>query len=124
MGTSASIAALGAGRAGDGAEPRPRRASAGGEQSTPATDGERAAGPASGSTSRSSVAVDAEQHDHEQEQHDDGAGVDDDLHGGQEVGLLGDEQHGDAEQGGHQAEGGVDRVAARAIDAEGADQAR
>ena len=29
--------------------------------------------------------VDAEQHDHEQEQHDDGAGVDDDLHGGEEV---------------------------------------
>ena len=32
--------------------------------------------------------VDAQQHDHEQEQHDDGAGVDDHLHDGQEVGLL------------------------------------
>ena len=51
--------------------------------------------------------VDAQQHDHEQEQHHDGAGVDDDLDGGQEVGVLGDEQHGDAEQGGHQREGGV-----------------
>ena len=46
--------------------------------------------------------VDAEQHDHEEEEHDDGAGVDDDLHGGEEVGLLGDEQHGDAEQRHHQ----------------------
>ena len=42
--------------------------------------------------------VDAEQHDHEQEQHDDRAGVDDHLHGGEEVGLEGDEVHGDAEQ--------------------------
>ena len=32
-------------------------------------------------------AVDAEQHDHEQEQHDDRAGVDDHLHGGEEVRL-------------------------------------
>ena len=55
--------------------------------------------------------VDAEQHDHEQEQHDDRAGVDDDLHGGQEVGLLRDEEHGDAEQGEHEAERGVHRVA-------------
>ena len=43
-------------------------------------------------------AVDAEQHDDEQEQHDDRAGVDDHLHRGEEVGVLGDEQHGDAEQ--------------------------
>ena len=41
-----------------------------------------------GSISRSVGAVDAEQHDHEQEQHDDRAGVDDDLHGGEEVGVL------------------------------------
>ena len=41
-------------------------------------------------------AVDAEQHDHEQEQHHDGAGVDDHLHDGQEVGLLGYEEHRDA----------------------------
>jgi len=27
-------------------------------------------------------AIDAEEHDHEQEEHDDGAGVDDDLHRG------------------------------------------
>ena len=43
--------------------------------------------------------VHAEQHDHEQEQHDDGAGVDDHLHGGQEVGLLRHEEHGHPEQG-------------------------
>ena len=55
--------------------------------------------------------VDAEQHQHEQEQHDDGAGVDDHLHGGQEVGLLGHEQHGDAEQRGHERQGRVHRVA-------------
>ena len=54
--------------------------------------------------------VDAEQHDHEQEQHDDGAGVDDDLHGGEEVGLHRDEVHGDAEQRQHEAERGVHRV--------------
>ena len=34
-------------------------------------------------------AVDAEQHDDEEEQHDDRAGVDDDLHGREEVGVLG-----------------------------------
>ena len=56
--------------------------------------------------------VDTEQHDHEQEQHDDRAGVDDHLHGGEEVRLLRDEQHGDAEQGEHEAERGVHRVAA------------
>ena len=56
--------------------------------------------------------VDAEQHDDEQEQHDDGAGVDDHLHGGEEVGLLGDEQHGDAEQREHERQRGVHRVAA------------
>ncbi len=37
------------------------------------------------------AAVHAEEHDHEQEQDDDGAGVDDDLHRGQEVGRLVDE---------------------------------
>ena len=69
--------------------------------------------------------VDAEQHEDEQEQHDDGAGVDDHLHGGQEVGLLRHEQHGDAEQRGHQRQGGVDGVGAehhahRAGEADGA----
>ena len=49
----------------------------------------RRVGPASGSIDRSSACVDAEQHDHEQEQHDDGAGVDDHLHGGEEVGARG-----------------------------------
>ena len=55
--------------------------------------------------------VDAEQHDHEQEQHDDRAGVDDHLHGGEEVGLEGDEVDGDAEQREHERERGVHRVA-------------
>ncbi len=48
-------------------------------------------------------AVHAEQHDHEQEQHHDRAGVDDDLHGGQEVGVEREEEHRDAEQGRDQA---------------------
>ncbi len=65
--------------------------------------------------------VDAEQHDHEQEQHDDGAGVDDDLHRGQEVGLERDEQDGHAEQREHQAQGAAHRVLAE-DDAEGAAQ--
>ena len=55
--------------------------------------------------------VDPEEHDHEQEQHHDGAGVDDHLHGGQERGMLEDEEHGHAEQGHDQHQGGVDRVA-------------
>ena len=57
--------------------------------------------------------VDAEQHDDEQEQHHDRAGVDDDLHGRQEVGVLGDEQHGDTEQREDQAERGMNRMRAR-----------
>ncbi len=67
-----------------------------------------------GSIRRSSTRVDAEQHDHEQEQHDDRPGVDDHLHGGEEVRLLGDEVHGDAEQREHEAERGVHRMAAHA----------
>ena len=54
--------------------------------------------------------VDAEQHDHEQEQHDDRAGVDDHLHGGEEVGLHRHEVHGDPEQRQHEAQRGVHRV--------------
>jgi len=55
--------------------------------------------------------VDAEQHDHEEEQHDDRAGVDDDLHRGEEVGVFRHEEHGDAEQRHDQAERGVHRAA-------------
>ena len=55
--------------------------------------------------------VDAEKHDHEQEEDDDGAGVDDDLDGGEEVGLLGDEEHGHAEQRRHQRQRRVHGVA-------------
>ena len=69
------------------------------------------------------LAVDAEQHDHEQDQHDDGARVDDDLHGGEELGVLVEEQHGDAEQRRDQAQRRVHRVA-REHDAERADRAR
>ena len=88
-------------RAGDDRVAVPRRgaatASATPSRPTPAT---AASGrwPPSGSIAEVLGLVDAEQHDHEQEQHDDGAGVDDHLHGGEEVGVLGDEQHGDAEQ--------------------------
>ena len=57
------------------------------------------------------LAVDAEEHDHEEEQHHDGAGVDDDLHGGQEVGLLLDEEHGHPEQRHDQHQRGVHGVA-------------
>ena len=66
-------------------------------------EGQRAAGPASGSTLDVLGAVDPEEHDHEEEQDDDGAGVDDDLHGGQEVGLLLDEEDGHPEERHHQA---------------------
>ncbi len=65
------------------------------------------------------LAVDAQEHDHEQEQHDDGAGVHDDLDGRQEVGLLLDEEHGHAEQRHHEHQGGVDGVAGH-HDADGA----
>ena len=41
------------------------------------------------------LAVDAEQHDHEQEEHDDRAGVDDDLHRGEELRVLEQEEHRD-----------------------------
>jgi hypothetical protein len=37
-------------------------------------------------------------------------GVDDHLHRGEELRLLGDEQHRDAEEGGHQAQRGVHGV--------------
>ena len=57
--------------------------------------------------------VDAEQHDDEQEQHDDRAGIDDDLHSGQELGLLGHVHHGDAEQCEDEAQRGVNRMRAR-----------
>ena len=55
-------------------------------------------------------AIDAEEHDHEQEEHDDGAGVDDDLHRGEEVGRLRDEGDGDADQRHDQAQRGVHGV--------------
>ena len=49
------------------------------------------------------------------------ARIDDDLHGSQEVGLLLDEEHGNAEERHHQREGGVHRVG-RDDDADGPDQ--
>ena len=55
--------------------------------------------------------VHAQQHDHEQEEDDHGAGVDDDLDGSQEGGVLEHEEHGDAEQGLDEKQGCVDRVA-------------
>ena len=58
--------------------------------------------------------VDAEEHQHEEEQDDDGAGVDDHLHRGQEVGLLGDEEDRDPEQRADERERGVHGVAVRA----------
>src|SRR5665647_2997275 len=57
------------------------------------------------------LAVDTEEHDHKEEQDDDGSGVDDDLYRGQEVVTLQHEEHGDAEQGHHQHQGRVHRVA-------------
>ena len=60
-----------------------------------------------------SLLVDTEQHDDEQEQHDDRTGINDDLHRGQELRVLLDEQHRHAEQCHHQHEGGVDRVACK-----------
>src|SRR5665647_2997274 len=57
------------------------------------------------------LAVDTEEHDHKEEQDDDGSGVDDDLYRGQEVITLQHEEHGDAEQGHHQHQGRVHRVA-------------
>ncbi len=79
--------------------------------------------PGSGSRSHGLAPVDAEQHDDEQEQDDDRAGVHDHLHRGEELGVLLHEEHGDAEQGHHQHEGGVDRVA-REHDPERADRRR
>ena len=42
--------------------------------------------------------VDAEQHDHEDEEHDDRAGVDDHLHGRDELRVLEQEEHRDAQR--------------------------
>ena len=59
------------------------------------------------------LAVDAEQHDHEEEEDHDRARVDDHLHGGDELRALEDEQHRDREERQHEAERGVHRVAAQ-----------
>ncbi len=66
--------------------------------------------------------VDPQEHEHEQEQHDDGAGVDDHLDGGEEVGLLRHEEHSDPEQGGYEGERRVHWVLAD-DDTDGAAQA-
>ena len=55
--------------------------------------------------------VDAEKHDHEQEQNDDRARVHDDLHRGQELRVLLDEEHRDAEKRHHEHERRMDGVA-------------
>ena len=57
------------------------------------------------------LAVDAEQHDHEQEQHDDRAGVHDDLHRGEQVSLLLDEEDRHAHQRRNERERGVHGIA-------------
>ena len=57
-------------------------------------------------------AVDAEQHDHEQEQHHDRAGVDDDLHGGEEVGVLATNSTATPNRVSDQAQRGVHRMRA------------
>ena len=55
--------------------------------------------------------VNTDEHDDEEEEHDDGPGVNDDLHGGQEIGLLSDEQDRDSEQRLDEHQRRVDRVA-------------
>ena len=69
------------------------------------------------------LAVDAEQHDHEQEQHDDRAGVHDDLHDREQLRLLLDEEDGDAHERHDEEQRGVHRIA-REHDAERARRAR
>ena len=64
--------------------------------------------------------VDADQHDHEQEEHQDGAGVDDDLHHEQERGVLRRVQHGDGDHHAGHGDGRVDRLA-REEESEGAE---
>ena len=51
-----------------------------------------------------------EQHDHEHEQHHDGAGVDDQLDGREELRVQLEEQAGDAEDGPEQPDRAADRV--------------
>ena len=46
-------------------------------------------------------------HDDEEEQHHDGTGVHDHLHRSEELGILRDERHRDAEQRGDQTECGM-----------------
>src|SRR5664280_2779964 len=65
--------------------------------------------------------VHAEEHDHEEEEHDDGPRVHDDLHGGEEVGGLGDERNGDAEERHDQTERRVHWIV-RGEDAHGTDE--
>ena len=57
--------------------------------------------------------VHADEHQDEQEQHEDGAGVDDHLHGGQEGGVLGGVQPGQAEHHAGQEQRGVHRALAQ-----------
>jgi len=54
--------------------------------------------------------LDVQQHDDEEEQRGDGAGVNEDEHEREEVGLEHDEQAGDADEREHEAHRGVDGV--------------
>ena len=66
--------------------------------------------------------VDSEEHDDEEEQHDDRAGVHDHLHRGEEVRFLRDEKHRDTEEGEHERERRVHRIAPH-DDTDGPDEA-
>jgi hypothetical protein len=59
--------------------------------------------------------LDVDQHDHEQEQDHDAAGVDQDLHRRQELGVAQHEEHRHHEEGLEQGEGGVDRASSASI---------
>jgi hypothetical protein len=55
--------------------------------------------------------VNTQQHDNEKEQHNNCTGVHDYLHRGQELCVLGHEEHGDAKQSEHQTQCGMHRIA-------------
>ena len=54
--------------------------------------------------------IDAQQHHDKEDQHDDGAGVDDDLHNGEQLGAKVQEKHSDPEQRRNKAECSMHRV--------------
>src|ERR1043165_1440219 len=95
-------------RVGIGVRPRPHDGEE--EEKEPESDRE-AALPEGGEDALLRQVPDVNEHDHEEEEDHDAAGVDEHLHGADELGPLDDEEHGDAEEREQQEQRRVHRVA-------------